>query len=419
MPEHRIVLQYCEIIDSKEIESYLAKGGFQAWKRARERMTPQEIIDEVKASGLLGRGGAAFQTGLKWELARNADGARKYLICNADEGEIGTFKDRYMLRHDPFSLIEGMAIAGLATGVEKAILYLRAEYNYLSSGLKAAIEQAKSRGFLDHMEIEVFTGAGAYICGEESALMNSIEGLRGEARWRPPFPSDRGLFQQPTVINNVETLMNVPRILLNGASWFNHIGTERSKGTKVFSVSGDVARPGVYEMVMGISLRELVKDIAGAEDIKAVQIGGAAGRILPYPEIDITLSYETVLGSGGVFVLNNSRDPIDLVFKNMKFLNEESCGKCTPCREGTEVMVEIYNRLLSGEGTSHDVGALHDLAQAMLLSSLCGLGQSAPIPVLDSLEYFRDDYDRLIAQAIALRSCRAYPTGHLKNSGGR
>jgi NADH:ubiquinone oxidoreductase subunit F (NADH-binding) len=261
------------------------------------------------------------------------------------------------------------------------------------------------------MGLRIFEGAGAYICGEESALMNSLQGLRGESRFKPPFPPSQGLWERPTIINNVETLMNIPHIIQNGADGFSQIGTAKSKGTKVFSVCGDVARPGVYELVMGSRLKELVEDIAGAEDLKAVQVGGASGNILPRAMIDIPLSHETVLGSGGILVLNNSRDIIDFVYKDLEFLNEESCGKCTPCREGTEVMVEILGRLNAGDGTIEDIDALKDLAQAMSLSSLCGLGQAAPVPVLDSLKYFHQDYASRIQQAVFLRN---YQGGHSK-----
>lgn len=406
MAQQEIVLRNFGKIDPGDIETYLAGDGFQAYEKALDQLGPEETIDEIKASGLTGRGGAGFGTGLKWQLARNAPGEEKYIICNADEGEVGTFKDRYILTHDPFTLIEGLAIAGYAVGASKAFIYLRDEYHQLHNQLVKAIDQARLKGYLKHTDIEIFEGAGAYICGEESALMNSMEGLRGESRYKPPFPPSRGLFQKPTIINNVETIMNIPQIILNGSAWFNSFGTEKSKGTKVFSISGDVKKPGVYELVMGSSLRELVEDIAGAEDIKAVQIGGASGAILPYSKIDTPLAHETVLGSGGVLVLDQSRDVIDLVYKDLEFLNEESCGKCTPCREGTEVMVEIFSRLTSGEGKVDDIDALYDLCQAMSLASLCGLGQAAPIPVMDSLSYFYSEYENRINQAVMLRSIR-------------
>jgi NADH:ubiquinone oxidoreductase subunit F (NADH-binding) len=398
VPEKRVVLQNCGVIDPRDIASFLAVDGFRALEKALTGLTSPQVIDEVKASGLRGRGGAGFPCGLKWELASKAKGDEKYVICNADEGEVGTFKDRYILENDPFSLIEGIAIAGYAIGAKKAFIYLRAEYHFLLDLVQNAIAQSKKKGFLDHLDIEVREGAGAYVCGEESALMDSIEGKRGEVRYRPPFPPTSGLWGKPTIINNVETLTNIPRIILNGAEWFGKMGTEKSKGTKVFSVSGDVAKPGVYELVLGSPLRELVEELAKAEKVKAVQIGGATGRILPYAMIDTPLSFETILGAGAITVFDESRDIVDIVGKTMEFLAEESCGKCAPCREGTEVMVETMERLSRGEGTEKDIKVLEELAETMMLCSLCGLGQAAPIPVVDSLKHFRGEYEGRIRQ---------------------
>ena len=403
MAQKRIVLGNCGAVDPQSIDSYIARGGFKAFFKARDKMKPAGIISEIKKSGLTGRGGAGFSTGLKWELARNARGNEKYLICNADEGEVGTFKDKYLLSGDPFGLVEGLAIAGLAISAKQAYIYLRQEYRSINGLLTGAIAQAAERGYLKHMDITVFEGAGAYICGEESALMNSIEGRRGESRYKPPFPPQKGLWDMPTIINNVETLMNVPHIINKGADWFSAMGTARSKGTKVFSVSGDVSRPGVYELVMGSCLRELL-ELAGASDTRAVQVGGAAGSILPASLLDTPLSHETYLGSGAVVALNSTRDIIDAVHNDLHFLNDESCGKCTPCREGTEVMLEIYGRLKSGDGHQHDLAALEDLARAMAAASLCGLGQAAAVPVLDSLRYFYNDYIDRINQSHFLRS---------------
>lgn len=403
MSEKRIVLKNCGIIDPRDITTYLSHGGFNAFLKARDTMKPEEIIDEVKRSGLTGRGGAGFSCGLKWELARKTASREKYLICNADEGEVGTFKDRYILMNDPFGLIEGMCIAGVAIGAGLGYIYLRAEYHRLHEPLVQAIEQVRRHGFLEHMDLQVFEGAGAYICGEESALMESMEGRRGESRYKPPFPPQSGLWGKPTVINNVETLMNIPHIITGGAAWFSAMGTARSKGTKVFCVSGDVIRPGVYELPMGSSLRELVVDLAGAVDLKAVQVGGAAGSIIPKDRIETPLCHETVLGSGAVVVFNATRDIIDIVYRDMLFLHEESCGKCTPCRDGMEAMVEIYHRLLEGQGTFEDITTLQDLAQVMSLASLCGLGQAAPVPVLDSIRFFRDEYDAIIRQSAYVR----------------
>jgi NADH:ubiquinone oxidoreductase subunit F (NADH-binding) len=403
MPEKRIVLKNCQVIDPRDINNYLEQDGFKALTLA-VGMKPEDIIAEVKVSGLRGRGGAGFPCGLKWELVRKAPGDIKYLICNADEGEVGTFKDRYILQHDPFTLIEAMAIAAHAIGAKQAFIYLRAEYHYLLNGLVDAIDQVKAKGFLVHLNIEIREGAGAYICGEESALMDSIEGKRGEARFKPPYPPSKGLWGKPTIINNVETLMNVPAILLNGGRWFNQIGTDKSKGTKVFSISGDVDRPGVCEFVMGSRLDEIVVDWAGARDIKMVQVGGATGGIIPYSLIKTPLAFETILGSGAVTVFDKSRDTLDFISRTVEFLAEESCGKCTPCREGTEVLLEILGRLASGDGKQDDIQTLEELSNFMAISSLCGLGQAASIPVLDTLKYFKNEYETRIKQSVFLRS---------------
>ena len=393
MPQLRIVLRNCGTIDPARLETYAEGGGFQALDKAR-RMKPEQLMEEIKASSLRGRGGAGFPCGLKWELTRNSPDDEKYLICNADEGEVGTFKDRYILENDPFSLVEGMAIAGYAIGARQGYIYLRAEYHHLLARLLSAIEQSRSAGHLNGFEIHVHEGAGAYICGEESALMESIEGKRGEVRYRPPFPPTRGLWGKPTVINNVETLMNIPPIVLNGAGWFKAIGTERSKGTKVFSLSGDVERPGVYELVLGSTLRELVEDLAGARNVKAIQVGGATGRIVPFSMIDTPLSFETILGAGAVTVFDESRDVLEIVRMTLEFLAEESCGKCVPCREGTAALVGIMDKIMTGEGVRGDIQNLEELSRAMMLSSLCGLGQAASNPVMDTLQYFRTDYNR-------------------------
>jgi len=310
---------------------------------------------------------------------------------------VGTFKDRYILERDPFTLVEAIAIAGCAIGAKQGYIYLRAEYHHLFDLLQNAINQTKQAGFLDGFSIDIREGAGAYICGEESALMDSIEGKRGESRYRPPFPTTSGLWGKPTIINNVETLMNIPQIILNGADWFSQMGTERSKGTKVFSVSGDVRKPGVYELVLGSPLRELVEELALAKNIKMIQIGGATGRILPSEMLDTPLAFEAVLGAGAVIVFDESRDVIDVVYRTMEFLVEESCGKCSPCRQGTEVMVEILERFNQGEGSKKEIKDLEDLSNVMMLSSLCGLGQAAPNAVMDSLQYFRDAYESRVA----------------------
>jgi len=394
MPQKRVVLKNCEIIDPRDIDTFIQRDGFQALGKAVEEMSPEEVIDELKSSGLRGRGGAGFPTGLKLDLTRRSPAEKKFIICNADEGEVGTFKDRYILEHDPFSLIEGIAIAGYAMGATKGYVYLRQEYSWLLlDSLQNAIDQAKG---LVNIEIEIQVGAGAYVCGEETALIESIEGKRGDVRYRPPFPPSEGLWKRPSAVHNVETLVNLPRIILRGADWFSAMGTERSKGTKVFSVCGDVTRPGVYELEMGSSLRELVEELAQAQEIKMIQVGGASGRVVPYEMIDTPLSFETVLGAGGVLVLNRSRDVVELARRTMQFFDEESCGKCTPCREGTKRMVEILERLERRRGRAKDIKLVGDLSETMMLTSLCGLGQAAPNFVVDTLEYYRADYESRI-----------------------
>ncbi|MEW6664216.1 MAG: NADH-ubiquinone oxidoreductase-F iron-sulfur binding region domain-containing protein [Thermodesulfobacteriota bacterium] len=404
MPEKTLVLNNCGVVDPASIDSYLARDGFKALARART-MSPEGVIEVVKDSRLLGRGGAGFAAGLKWDLARRREGAEKFVICNADEGEMGTFKDRFIIQKDPFGLIEAIVIACYAVGASKAYIYLRSEYAYLKAGLTGTIRSAAERGYPGGISIQVALGAGAYVCGEETALMNSIEGRRGEARYKPPFPPEAGLWGTPTLIHNVETLLNIPSILLKGAEWFRGIGTPGSKGTKVFSVSGDVARPGVYELEMGSTLSELLA-LAGARDVKMVQVGGAAGRMIPVSQKDIPLCFETVLGSGAVMVYDQTRDVIDIVHRTMEFFASESCGKCTPCREGTELMVEITERLSRAEGTVEDIAVLEDLSTTMTLASLCGLGQAAPLVVQDTLTHFRKDYETRIEQSRFLKAVR-------------
>lgn len=396
MPQLQIVLRNCGVIDPTSIDTYIKRGGFEALRKVHAMM-PEQVIEEIKTSSLRGRGGAGFPCGLKWELARNSPGDAKYLICNADEGEVGTFKDRYILENDPFSLVEGMAIAGYSIGAEQGYIYLRAEYHHLLGSLVNAIKQVQDAGYLNGFNIHIQEGAGAYICGEESALMESIEGKRGEVRYRPPFPPTKGLWGKPTVINNVETLMNIPPIIFNGAEWFKKIGTERSKGTKVFSISGDVEKPGVWELELGSMLKELVEHLAGARNIKAIQVGGATGRIIPFSMINTPLSFETILGAGAITVFDESRDILEIVYKTLEFLAEESCGKCTPCREGTTILAQILDNIINGRGKRKDIADLEELSRTMMLSSLCGLGQGAPNPVMDTLKHFRADYENRLA----------------------
>jgi NADH:ubiquinone oxidoreductase subunit F (NADH-binding) len=404
MPERRIVLKNCGVIDPEDIDSYVANDGFKALKKALKEMKPEDVIREIKNSGLRGRGGAGFPTGLKWEFASKSEGDDKYVICNADEGEVGTFKDRYILEGDPFTIVEALAIACYAIGAKKAYVYLRAEYHHLFDPLEKAINQAEERGFLGSVDMEVYEGAGAYVCGEETALIESIEGKRGDSRPRPPFPPSEGLWGKPTIVNNLETLMNVPRIILAGADWFSQIGTEHSKGTKVFSISGDVGKPGVYELAMGSSLKKLVFDLAQAEDVKMAQVGGASGRIIPCENMDVPLAFEGVLGAGGVIVFNSTRDVMEIVRQNAEFFEEESCGKCFPCREGTKKALEIMTRFSEGKATELDLEFLEDLSETMMLTSLCGLGQAAPNSIVDTLKYYRSEYEARIQEANTITS---------------
>ncbi|MFH1867756.1 MAG: NADH-ubiquinone oxidoreductase-F iron-sulfur binding region domain-containing protein [Candidatus Omnitrophota bacterium] len=389
---NKIVTEYFDRVDPKEIKTYIACGGLEAVKKAVEEIGPEGVIEIIKESSLLGRGGAGFSVGKKWEFTSNAKSNEKYLICNADEGEVGTFKDRYILEHNPFLVIEGIAIASYAIGAKKAFIYLRQEYAYMLDMIDKAIRQLKERiDKLIDLEIKIYSGAGAYVCGEETALIESIEGRRGEARFRPPYPPAEGLWGKPTSVNNVETLANIPKIILNGADWFNKIGTEKSKGTKLFSVSGDVAKPGVYELVMGSELRELL-ELAGANDTKMVLVGGAAGKIITEKELDIAVSYETVLGAGAVIVFNKSRGAVEIAFKTMEFFYDECCGKCAPCREGTMVMLEILERLNNKKAAKADIKNIEALSNTMNITSLCGLGQTAPNVVVDTLKNYKDEY---------------------------
>jgi len=398
VPEKRIVLRNCGVINPRDIKSYLSRDGFRGLEKALS-MTPEQVIADVKASGLRGRGGAGFPAGLKLEGTRNAPGIERYVVCNADEGEVGTFKDRYLIQNDPFTLVEGIAIASYAVGARRAFIYLRAEYHYLLPTLKGAIEQAQNSGYLNHVDIIVREGAGAYVCGEEMALMDSIEGKRGEVRYKPPFPVTAGLWNQPTSINNVETLSNLPQIMVNGPAWFSQMGTERSKGTKVFSLSGDLARPGVYEVVIGTTLKELVADLGGATSIKAVQVGGSCGRIVPAANLDVVLSYETMLGAGPITVYDGTRDMVDIIYRNQEFLVEESCGKCFPCREGTRNLAGILGKFARGQGSQKDLKVIEELSRTMMLASLCGLGQFAPTTITDGLQYFKTDFEKRIKAA--------------------
>jgi NADP-reducing hydrogenase subunit HndC len=408
--QKRIVLRNCGQIDPNSIDEYISRGGYQALRRALLQKDPGAVIATIKDSGLRGRGGAGFPTGLKWELAAKAEGHPKFVICNADEGEPGTFKDRLILEGDPHSVIEGMAIAAYAIGASKGYLYIRGEYGQSLETITNAIRQARAAGFLGSdivgsgfsFDLAVRSGAGAYVCGEETALMESIEGKRGESRVKPPYPTDEGLWGKPTVINNVETLANVAPILENGADWFRQFGTPKSPGTKVFTLTGDVMKRGLVEVPMGTTLRTLVFEIGGGiprgRKFKMAQTGGSSGGCLPASLLDVPLDFDSLravdsaLGSGALLVVDDSHCIVDVVKSFMKFFEHESCGKCTPCREGTHRLTCLVEKIAAEEATHEDLDLLHRLCTVMERSCLCGLGQAAPKPILTTLKYFRDEY---------------------------
>ncbi len=414
--QKKIALQNCGFIDPLNIEEYIARDGYMALARVLTEMTPEEVIEVVKRSGLRGRGGAGFPTGLKWELTRKAKGERKYIICNADEGDPGAFMDRSILEGDPHSILEAMAIAGYAIGAQEGYIYVRAEYPLAVERLQYAIERAREYGLLGKnilgshfsFDVEIRIGAGAFVCGEETALIASVEGKRGMPRPRPPFPAQQGLWGQPTVINNVETYANIPPIILNGPEWFASIGTEDSKGTKVFALAGDVVNTGLVEVPMGITLGEVVYDLGGGmrdgKRLKAVQIGGPSGGCIPVEHLNTPIDYDSlkklgaIMGSGGLIVMDEDTCMVDLARFFLEFVQDESCGKCTPCRIGTKRMLEILERIVSGEGREGDIELLENLAEQIKSTALCGLGQTAPNPVLSTLKYFREEYEAHIRE---------------------
>ena len=387
---------------TESLDAYRALGGLTALQKAAG-LGRKTIIDEIKKSQLRGRAGAGFPTGFKLEMAEQVQEPEKFVICNADEGEVGTFKDRELLKNCPYLVLEGMMIAGLAVGARQGYMYLRTEYSYLIDDIRRAIEEmeeeALSLGKCD-FRLELFVGAGAYICGEETALIESIEQRRGEPRLKPPYPTNSGLFGKPTLIINVETLSNLPWIIVNGSEAFSSIGTEMSKGTKLFSVSGDVRRPGVYELPLGTSLRVLVIDKACANDVKAVQIGGASGRIVAGDDLERLLCFEDVLGAGGVVVFNSSRNMVEMMRENMAFFLHESCGKCIPCREGNYVINRLLSRICDGDGSEGDLTMIREIAASMGDSSLCGLGISAPTGLLDTLQLFEPEFREAISAGV-------------------
>lgn len=427
--QHRILLKNCGHIDPEEIQSYIDADGYKGLRRALEQMTPESVIEEIKQSGLRGRGGAGFPTHLKWGLTRQADGAQKYIVCNADEGDPGAFMDRSVLEGDTHSVLEGMLIAGYAIGASIGYVYIRAEYPLAIRRLKIAIKQAEGKGLLgknilgSNFSFELFIreGAGAFVCGEETALLMSIEGKRGMPRFRPPFPAQKGLFGCPTSINNVETFANVPRILHLGASAYNQLGTEESKGTKVFALAGKIRRGGLIEIPMGTTINEIVFDIGGGistgKPFKAIQTGGPSGGCIPAELGDTPVDYESlkkigaIMGSGGLLVMDEETCMVDVARYFLSFTREESCGKCTFCRAGTHQMLKILERITQGEGREEDVDLLIELAEKIKAGSLCGLGQTAPNPVLTTIKYFRNEYDAHVKEKYCpAKKCKALIT---------
>jgi len=422
----RIALRNCGVIDPENIDDYLSLRGYEALAKVLTEMTPEQVIAEVKKSGLRGRGGAGYPTGLKWELTAKQPGDEKYVICNADEGDPGAFMDRSLIEGDPHTVLEGMAVAGFAIGAKKGIIYIRAEYPLAIKRLEKAIAAAREHNFLGQnilgsnfsFDIEIRLGAGAFVCGEETALIHSIEGQRGMPRPRPPYPSVSGLFGKPTVINNVETWASIPVILLDGGDWFSTIGTATSKGTKVFAVAGKVKNTGLVEVPMGTTLREIVYDIGGGipngKQLKAIQTGGPSGGCLPVEYLDTEIDYESlakagsIMGSGGMIVIDEDTCMVSLAKFFIEFTQDESCGKCTPCREGTKRMLEILTRITKGKGEPGDIEKLERLGTMIKRSSLCGLGQSAPNPVLSTIKNFRKEYeDHILHKKCTAAQCTA------------
>ncbi|AEE96447.1 NAD(P)-dependent iron-only hydrogenase diaphorase component flavoprotein [Mahella australiensis 50-1 BON] len=409
--QRRIVLKNCGVIDPENIEEYIGADGYQALAKVLTGMTQQEVIDTIKKSGLRGRGGAGFPTGLKWQFTHDAIGDKKYVLCNADEGDPGAFMDRSVLEGDPHALLEAMTIAGYAVGADQGYIYVRAEYPLAVKRLNIAINQAREYGLLGSnifgtgfkFDIDLRLGAGAFVCGEETALMTSIEGKRGEPRPRPPFPANKGVFGKPTLLNNVETYANVPQIILNGPEWFASIGTDKSKGTKVFALGGKINNTGLVEIPMGTTLREVIYDIGGGipqgKAFKAAQTGGPSGGCIPAQFLDMPIEYDSLIqigsmmGSGGMIVMDEDNCMVDIARFFLQFTVDESCGKCPPCRIGTKRMLEILDRIVEGKGKEGDIELLETLAKNIKASALCGLGQTAPNPVLSTLKYFRDEYE--------------------------
>lgn len=424
--QNRNALGNCGLLDPECIDEYLAFRGYEALYKVVTTMTQDEVIQEILDSGLRGRGGAGFPTGMKWKFAKAAQNDKKYVVCNADEGDPGAFMDRSILEGDPHVVVEAMAIAAYAIGADEGYVYVRAEYPIAVKRLTIAINQAREYGLLGkdimgtgfNFDLHVRLGAGAFVCGEETALLNSVEGKRGEPRPRPPFPANEGAFKKPTVLNNVETLANIPKIIREGAKWFADMGTEDSKGTKVFAVGGKIANTGLVEVEMGTTLREIVYDIGGGipdnKAFKAAQTGGPSGGCIPAQHLDTPIDFKSLaqigsmMGSGGLIVMDEDNCMVDVARFFMDFIVDESCGKCSPCRIGTKRMLEILNRICDGEGEEGDIEKLEDLAKAIKAGSLCALGQTAANPVLSTLRYFRPEYEAHIKD----KKC---PAGVCKN----
>ena len=406
----RIALRNCGVIDPEQIDEYIALDGYLALGKVLTEMTPQQVIDILKASGLRGRGGAGFPTGTKWQFAANNAADEKFVICNADEGDPGAFMDRSVLEGDPHAVLEAMAIAGYAIGGTHGYIYVRAEYPIAVKRLKIAIDQARAYGLLGKnifgtsfsFDIDIRLGAGAFVCGEETALMTSIEGFRGEPRNKPPFPAVKGLFGKPTIINNVETLANIPQIIVQGAEWFSSVGTDCSKGTKVFALGGKINNTGLVEIPMGTTLRQILFEIGGGipggKKFKAAQTGGPSGGCIPAEHLDTPIDYEnlkaigSMMGSGGLIVMDEDNCMVDIARFFLEFTVDESCGKCTPCRIGTRRLLEMLNKIIEGNGTLEDLDKMEELCHYIMNNALCGLGQTAPNPVLSTLKYFRSEY---------------------------
>lgn len=427
--QKRVVLRNCGVINPEKIEEYIAAGGYKAIEKVVTSMTADEVIEEIKISGLRGRGGAGFPTWFKWDAAKKSPGNEKYLVCNADEGDPGAFMDRSVLEGDPHSLLEGMIIAGYAMGANEGVIYCRAEYPLAIHRLEIAMAQAREKGFLGKdlfgsgfdFDIRIKAGAGAFVCGEETALIASLEGERGMPRLKPPFPAAKGYWQKPTDINNVETLANVPWILYNGGAAFGAMGTEKSKGTKVFALAGKIKKGGLVEVPMGLPLRDVIYGIGGGikndKEFKAVQMGGPSGGCIPADLIDTPVDYENItktgaiVGSGGMIVMDETTCMVDMARYFLDFTRKESCGKCNYCRIGTKRMLEILERITEGEGRDGDIELLEELAIKIKDGSLCGLGQTAPNPVLTTLKYFRNEYeDHIYKKKCTAKSCKALIT---------